>query len=96
MKKEIKNLVVYLGKVSGYATSEEEALEKGLKGYINPSFASHYGGYRLEFVKIEEGKYGCTSGVFGENGMEGRMKAKEFEIYLNGLIKGIEFVKQAK
>jgi hypothetical protein len=51
-------------------------------------FSSSYGGYRLVIVDKQSGS---RSGAFNRGDMSARLKSKEFDFYLSGLIGGIVY-----
>lgn len=55
-------------------------------------YEPQYGGYRL----VRKKENGCLYGVFERSEISQRLKAKEFEYYLSGLVAGIEFAKNGQ
>lgn len=57
---------------------------------LHVDFASVYGGYRL----VEIGQHGTHYGVFGQSSCVGRVPAKAFNLYLDGLLGMYDYIKQ--
>lgn len=88
--KTLQSLVNHIAKLTNKATSYDEAKNMGLTHYLWLEHNSAYGGYRLINVSLENGSH---SGVFGGNGCEPRLKARDMENKLNSLIVGLEYKK---
>lgn len=52
---------------------------------LHLSFAAHYGGYRLNEISQGGGQYGC----FGRSGECARISAREMNMFLDGIIAGL-------
>ena len=90
-RQHLENLVEVIGNLANIPTSRENAESSGKSYYLQLEHNSHYGGYRLVGVKVDSGGH---IGAFGDNGIEPRMKGKEMEIKLRGIISGIEYAQK--
>ena len=88
MKKNIEQLIKTISILTNKATNKEEAINKEQKTYLHLEYSSHYGGYRLVNVRLEDGGHW---GAFGESSAVNRRSAKAMISYLEGLINGIEY-----
>lgn len=77
-----------LAKIANQAITRNQAIALGKDSYMEIEYNSIYGGYRLISVRVDGGYH---DGIFGGNGTEGRLKAKEMEIKINSLIQGIKY-----
>lgn len=91
--KYLNELVKEIAKLSNQATSSEEAEAKRLTYYLYLEHNSIYGGYRLINVRLENG---AQCGAFGGNGCEARMKGKEMETKLLGILNGLEYAERLR
>lgn len=83
----LKNLLESIAEITGEATNQEQAKEKGHERYLFLENASAYGGWRLVNVGVNNGAH---YGAFGGNGCEARLKYKEMVIKLEGILAGLE------
>lgn len=83
----LNQLLGYITEITGEATSEDQAKEKGYERYLFIEHAASYGGYRLVNVGVNNGAH---YGAFGGNGCEARLKYKEMVIKLEGILAGLE------
>ncbi len=86
--KQLNNLLEDLAQLTDMATSKESAEAKGLDKYLYLEYASVYGGWRLVNVGVNNGGH---YGAFGSNATEPRLKAKEMEIKLRGIMAGVNY-----
>jgi len=90
-KTQLQNSFLLLANVSGYPTTEKEAIITNKEFYLSIDYNPIYGGYRLDLVKIDSG---AVYGVFGYSSMGARLNIKQFNDRLRAIIAGIEFVKK--
>ena len=81
--KEVKILVAKIAEIKGLATSEKQAIEMGLKHYLDAEYASCYGGYRICSVSVETGGH---SGALGESSICARRTKSKMIVFLNGYL----------
>lgn len=75
-----------IGNLYGEAVSVTDAKIKKVDTFITLNYSGHMGGYRLERVRVVD--HSVTSHCFGMNCRDPRIKAKEMDMYLLGLIHG--------
>lgn len=83
----LNQLLNHIAKITGEATSREQAKEKGHERFLYLENASVYGGWRLITVGVNNGAH---YGAFGGNACEPRLKYKEMVIKLEGILAGLE------
>lgn len=84
--KDIKILVAKIAEIKGLATSEKQAIELGLKHYLEVEYASCYGGYRVCSVSVEHGGH---SGALGESSICARRTKSKMIAFLNGYLNAL-------
>jgi hypothetical protein len=82
----LNQLLADIAEITGEATTQEQAKEKGHERYLHIEYAAPYGGYRLVNVGVNNGAH---YGAFGGNGCEARLKYKEMVIKLEGILAGL-------
>jgi hypothetical protein len=90
-QKQLNDLLRRICDKTGKANSRKQAESHGMTSYIMLDYASAYGGYRIETVNMPNMS---RSGAFGGNGCEARMKSKEMEGFMRGILAGLEAAKE--
>lgn len=73
---------------SNLVMNYDEAIEKGHERYLHIEYSSHYGGYRLVNVRVNNGAH---YGAFGESSCISRKPLKAMTSYLEGVLYGLKF-----
>lgn len=90
-KKTLEILVKWIGKETNKATSRAEAEEMNQDRYLSLDHAPQYGGYTLVEININSGAH---HNPLEKAGMVDRKKAGEMEIYLRGILLGLEYSRE--
>lgn len=88
----INNQIKIICDITGLTNNSEAAKAKGHKAYLAVDYAPGYGGYRLTMIKVDSG---ASYGAFGWGSTCTRLTPGIFWEQLDGLIKGLEFNKEA-
>lgn len=92
-KKDLQYALERIAGLIGEATTQEQAIERGLDRYLWLDYASIYGGYRVVFVGV---KNGAHYGALGMSSIEDRMKASDMLRKLEGIEFGLEYAKRVQ
>lgn len=82
----LNQLLNNIAEITGEATSNEHAKEKGHERFLYIEYASIYGGYRLVNVGVNNGAH---YGAFGCNGTEARLKYPVMVVKLESILAGL-------
>lgn len=86
-KADLQDLLKEIGKLTGYATSYNEAQENKTGEYLELDHYSQYGGYKLVLIKPST----ASCGVFGKTGTEARVSANMMGARMQGIVEGLTF-----
>jgi len=89
-EKQLNDLVKHICDLTNMSNNRVNAIANKQESYLALENATCYGGWRLIKINVITGAH---YGAFNSNGTEPRIKAKEMEIKLRGIIAGLEFKK---
>lgn len=92
-KKDLRYALERIADLIGGATTQEQAIERGLDRYLWLEYDSIYGGYRVVFVGV---KNGAHYGALGMSSIEPRMKASDMLRKLEVIEFGLEYAKRVQ